>query len=180
YPFLSSGCILANDINYGFYTLELDLPQESWNSKVISNHNIYQENAGRGVVLRSPKGYCFQLGANTGGNFTLSRVVCESNAVSEEHVIQADLAVPLTGRSIISKNTSNNCYQMMINGSNQIYSALVPCPTIDPHVRTQLNNLIVDTPTKGLIIFNAFTGRCVRIQATDTGGFLVTNLSSCP
>lgn len=181
YPFLSSGCILANDIEYGFYTLELALPQDSWNSKVIVTENIYQENLGRGVVLRSPKGYCFQLGANANGDFTLSRIVCESNSVNEEMILQSDLAIPNLGKSIVAKNANDDCYQLVVNGANQLSSVLVPCPTIfDYNVKTQLNNLIVGTPTKGLILFNPTTQRCVRIQVTDLGAFSVSTLLSCP
>lgn len=181
YPFLSSGCILANDINHGFYTLELDLPQENWNSNVISNHNIYQDLVGRGIVLRSPNGNCFLVGANNVGNFTLTRVHCNSNAIAEEYVIKADIAIPLKDRSIISRNINDVCYQMKVNSSNQIISEMITCPSIlDPQVRIQDNNLIVDTPTKGIVLLNSGTGACVRIQATDSGAFLVTNLASCP
>lgn len=181
YPFLSSGCILANDIENGFYTLELDLPQESWDSEVIINENMYQEITGRGVVLRSPKGYCFQLGANPDGNFVLTRVVCQSNAVDEQYIYKADLALPVAGKTIISKNTEGDCYQLGLTNTNQITSASVPCPTIfDYSVKTNYDNVIVDTPTKGLVIFNPATGRCVRIRPTDNGLFNTTILSSCP
>jgi choice-of-anchor B domain-containing protein len=181
YPFLSSGCILAADIEYGFYTLELDLPQESWDSKVVVNQSVYQENPGRGIVLRSPKGYCFQLMTLPNGDFMLNRVVCQSNFVEEEYIYKADLALPVPGKSVISKNTEGNCYQLSLTGTNQITSIPVPCPSIfDYNVKTNLTNLIIDTPTKGLIIFNPVLGRCVRIRANDNGTFQMTNLSSCP
>lgn len=181
YPFLSSGCILANDIENGFYTLELDLPQANWDSKVILNQPIYQEIAGRGVVLRSPKGYCFRLDVNTSGNFVLTRIVCQSNSIDEKYLYRSDIAIPVPGKTVIAKNTNQSCFQLILGNLNQILSTPVPCPGVaEPSLRTNNGNLIIDTPTKGLILYNASLGQCVRIRANDNGTFNVVNLSSCP
>lgn len=181
YPFLSSGCILANDIENGFYTLELDLPQTSWNGMVTINENIFQENPSRGIVLRSPKGYCFQLGVNTSGNFTLTRIVCQHNNIDEKYIMRADLAIPIAGKSIIAKNSAGSCFQLSLNQNNQVISLPLSCPSpTDYSVKTNSGNLIVDTPTKGIILFNSVLQQCSRIQVRDNGTFLVTTLPSCP
>ena len=81
YPFMSHGCILANDIENGFYTLELDLPDPNDNGNVSMSEDLVQDISGKGIVLRSPKGYCFQVGVDTSGNITLTRMVCELSLI---------------------------------------------------------------------------------------------------
>ncbi|MFZ1702959.1 MAG: choice-of-anchor B family protein [Saprospiraceae bacterium] len=181
YPFLSSGCILANDIEFGFYTLELDLPDPQLESNVKINKSVYQSISGRGIVLRSNKGYCFRLGVNTSGNFELTRIVCQSNQVIEQYVYKADLSVTEVGETIISKNSFGSCYKLVISPTNEIMSQAISCPNLfSQNVNIGDSNLVIDTYTKGLVVFNPYTHMCVRIRANDDGTFSTSNLSSCP
>jgi choice-of-anchor B domain-containing protein len=180
YPFMSHGCILANDIENGFYTLELDLPDPNSHSTVTMNQDLFQGIAGRGLVLRSPKGYCYHVGANSSGNFTTTRIVCQSNSVEESYINKSDISF-ITGKSIVAKNSNGNCYKMGLSTLNQITSSSITCPQpTDPGVKTNNTNLIINTYTKGIILYNTFLSNCVRITVRDDGSFIVTNLSACP
>ena len=181
YPFMSSGCILATDIETGFYTLELDLPQESWNAHVKTDQNFYQSVASKGIVFRSPKGYCFRLDVNNSGIFSLTRIVCQSNTVNEKYIYHADLSVSGETSSFIAKSQSGNCYKISLNVNNQISGVGLVCPSVnEPIVQLNNSNLIIDTPTKGLVLYNDITKKCVRFTVTDNGTFVATELLSCP
>ncbi len=181
YPFMSTGCILATDIETGFYTLELDLPQVSWNANVKTDQNFYQSVASKGVVLRSPKGYCFRLDVNNSGQFILTRIVCQSNTVDEKYIYRADLSVTGQSSSFIAKSQSGSCYKISLSANNQISGVGVSCPAVnDAALQINNSNLIIDTPTKGLVLYNSLRQKCVRFTVTDAGTFVATELTDCP
>lgn len=180
YPFMSHGCILANDIENGFYTLELDLPDPNDNGNVSMSEDLVQDISGKGIVLRSPKGYCFQVGVDTSGNITLTRMVCESTSVVENYIYKSDISFA-NGKSIVAKNTNGNCYKMGLNTLNQVTGTSVTCPQpTTPSFRINNSNLIIDTYTKGIILYNTFLSNCVRLTVRDDGTFIATNLTGCP
>lgn len=183
FPFFDSGCILASDISEGFFTVTLDLPEPATNvtETIKITEDFYSETADRGVVLRSPKGYCFRIGVSGTGVITLTRIVCQSNSVQEGYILDADLDLSTPLKKFIIKGQTGTCYSLTINAANQITGTLVTCPLASATAaRISGLNLIIDTYTKGVIIRNSATGICHRLTASNAGSLIVTPLSACP
>ncbi len=183
FPFFNSGCILASDISEGFFTLTLDLPEPTIQvtETIKINEDFYAETADKGVVLRSPKGYCFRIGVSGSGVITLTRIVCQSNTVQEGYILDADLDLSTPLKKFIIKGQTGTCYSLSMNTANQIIGTLVSCPTASAtNTRISGLNLIIDTYTKGVIIRNPSTGICYRLTATNEGNMNVMPLNICP
>lgn len=183
FPFFDSGCILASDISEGFFTLMLDLPVPTTQitETIKINEDFYTETADKGVVLRSPKGYCFRIGFSGSGVITLTRIVCQSNTVQEGYIQDADLDLSTPSKKFIIKGQTGSCFSLTMNAANQITGTSVTCPaTSATAARISDLNLIIDTYTKGVIIRNPVTGICHRLTANNAGSFVITPLSACP
>lgn len=183
YPFFESGCIVASDISEGFFTLELDLPEvnDDVDQLIKVECDFYQELNNFGVVLRSPRGYCFRLKVSNSGLFSLERIVCQSNSIIESYIYNGDLAITEPTKKLIAKSPLGGCYSLNLDGTNDIFSMSVACPTSSACFTKLTNtNLIIDTYTKGIIIRNQYTGVCSRLTADNAGNIITTPLPVCP
>ncbi|MBP6693872.1 MAG: hypothetical protein KA161_01985, partial [Saprospiraceae bacterium] len=72
-------------------------------------------------------------------------------------------------------------YKMGLNTLNQVTGTSVTCPQpTTPSFRINNSNLIIDTYTKGIVLYNTFLSNCVRLTVRDDGTFIATNLTGCP
>lgn len=183
YPFLTSGCILASDINNGLFTLKMELPQSDGANpgKVssVKGGDLYFENAGQSIILRSEKGYCYRLVADANNNLTTQRTVCHVYNATNIQLENNDIAVSDAESGLVIVNGTGSCQRFRISDTGTFTSEGLNCSDIARPVKVHDSDLVVETYTKGLILKNQ-TGTCYRIRVNDSGNFIITPLTSCP
>lgn len=183
YPYLPSGCILASDITQGLFTFKLDIPVSDGINlgqvTALENTDLIFANSNRGVVLRSPKGYCFRLFLNSMGLINTERIICHKYGDPQTNIEKSDIAFNNTNNGIILKRTDGNCMKIKISASGVLFTQSTNCNQPINAVRLMTGDLVVETPTKGVILKDD-QGFCHRVTVDDYGFLNVLKLISCP
>jgi choice-of-anchor B domain-containing protein len=183
YPYLPSGCILASDITQGLFTFKVNMPvSDNSNPGKVSlakSADIIFEGNGKGLVLRSDKGYCFRLVVDVNGNLSTQRIVCHINNQQVISLEKNDLAFENASNGVILKDISGNCKKIKINSTGVLLTEALTCTNGNPQIKMQTSDLVIETFTKGLILKNT-NGVCFRITVNNAGNLQVLPLTSCP
>lgn len=183
YPFLPSGCILASDIDNGLFTLKLDMPvadgPNPGKTTLVKDADVLFSSSTKGVVMRSPKGYCFRLKVGTTGTFTTERIVCHVYNATSVTIEKNDLAFNSSSKGIVLKDSGGACWRMKVNASGSPFAQSVACTSVTPRMETVNHDLVIETYTKGLILKND-NGICYRLTINDAGQIQSAQLNTCP
>lgn len=182
FPFLPSGCLLASDIQNGLFTLTLDLPEDDGTSPgdvtLIENHNLAFISETNGVILRSEKGYCYKVKVNDSGQIVTQRVLCHTQDEVNIKLFKNDLAFRDEYLGILVKNNLGQCYKLKIDQTGQFVAENYTCNLYIHTVEVEEGDIIVETPTKGIIL--ASVQGCHRITVQNNGQLVITDLINCP
>jgi choice-of-anchor B domain-containing protein len=183
YPFLPSGCILASDITNGLFTMNLDLPVSNGNlpgkTFLSKNTDFIFERDTLAIVLRSEKGYCFRLTVDNSGSLITTRIICDDNNIPATKLEKNDLAFDNFLYSVVFKNPNGDCRKLKINTSGQLLTEQTTCTNTSQQVKFQNGDLIINTPTKGLILKDE-RNFCYRILVNNDGTLTSKLLITCP
>lgn len=182
YPFLPSGCILASDINNGLFTLNLDLPEDEGlvpgDVSLVENRNLSFTSGLNSVVLRSEKGYCFKIRVNDLGQIVTQRVLCHTLNENNIKLFKSDLAFNNYNLGVVVKNEIGNCFNLKMSDTGDFLAENILCSNTSDEVKVEQGDIIIETPTKGLILANRHG--CHRITVQNNGQLTTTPLNSCP
>ena len=182
YPYLPSGCILASDITQGMFTFKVDIPvSDGFNLgqvATLDNTDLSFANSNHGVVLRSPKGYCFRLNLDGFGTLNAQRIICHKYGDPQSNLSKSDIAFNNRNNGIILKRPDGNCMKVKISASGVLYTESVNC-NISNTVRVLTGDMVIETPTKGIVLKDS-QGFCHRVTVDDYGFLNVIKLNSCP
>lgn len=183
YPYLASGCVLASDINNGFFTMKMALPVSDGNNpgrvSSVKGGDLYFQNAGQSIILRSEKGYCYRLVVDLNGNLATQRTVCHVNNANAVSLENNDIAVSDSDLGLVLQDGTGSCRRFRVNSSGGLVSESMACTEVSRPVTMQNSDLIIETYTKGLIL-KSTAGTCYRIRVDNGGSFIITSLTSCP
>jgi len=180
YPFLPSGCILASDINNGLFTLNLDLSvddgAEAGAVSLVENRHLSFSSSLNSVVLRSEKGYCFKIKVNEVGDIFTQRILCHTNNETSVKLFKNDIAFNNKDLGVLIKNDLSEWYRLKMSDTGNFEAKNILCSTISDVVEIEQGDLIVETPTKGLIMANRHG--CHRILVQNSGHLIVVPLNT--
>ncbi len=183
YPFLPSGCILASDIDNGLFTLQLDFPVPDGNSPgkvtLVQNADMFFSSASKGVVLRSPKGYCFRIKVSAIGNISTERIVCHVYNQTSVQLQKNDLAFESATKGVVLKDSGGQCWRLRIGTSGSLFMQSTACAAATPRIEPINHDLVIETYTKGLVVKDD-NGICYRVTVDDGGNLQSLALNSCP
>lgn len=182
YPFLPSGCMIAADITQGMYTFKLDIPTENPTGFDELVENLESDfdisTSGKGLVLRTPSGYCYRLVIDALGNLTTERINCHVFNQVDAKIVHSDLSFSNQSFGLILKDANSNCFRTKVDNNGNLYKESVSCSS---GVKNTINNgdVFIETYTKGIILRNN-RNKCYRITVNDSGTIISTELTSCP
>lgn len=182
YPFLPSGCLLASDMSSGLHTYKLDLPVSDGATLGVINRSIgdvYISTSTKGVVLRSPSGYCYRVKTNSVGTQITERINCYINNQVDTRMYKSDLAFTLDTQGVVFKNSAGNCHRLAINDDGSLKTNSTSCPTTSNNTSFNNTDLFIETYTKG-IIMKSNHHLCYRVTVDDSGVLIKTLLNACP
>lgn len=182
YPFLPSGCILASDINNGLFTLELDIPANPTLTlgqvSLVDNSDLYAAGNNAGIILRSPKGYCYKLLVDQNGLST-QRVICHTYGESFVSIEKMDLAFNNHIYGPILQDVSGTCFRVKLNIDSNIEVESVGCIPSLNQVSVPSHKTYIASASYGIILKNEI-GACSRISVDDNGIIHKNTLQNCP
>lgn len=143
YPFLPSGCILASDINNGFFTMKTQFP------KINFDGNVDLPVASSGVIFRDSTNQLKLLNVNSSGQLTISSYT--GSTQNNYRVDSADVELISQTKNIYLKGANSKTYKLEISNSGNI--SILQTDDIAPLPKIIINNnLFIDNKEKGLIL----------------------------
>ena len=183
YPYLPSGCILASDITQGLFTFKVDIPVSDGVNlgqvSVLNNTDLIFANSNQGVVLRSPKGYCFRIYLNDAGFINTQRIICHKYNDPQSNIEKLDLAFNNTNNGVILKKPDGTCMKIKVTNASTVFALPTNCNQPINGVKVVTGDIVIETPTKGIVLKDD-QGFCHRVTVDDYGFLNVLKLISCP
>jgi len=182
YPYLPSGCILASDITQGLFTFKVDIPVSDGVNlgqvSVLNNTDLIFANSNQGVVLRSPKGYCFRIYLNDAGFINTQRIICHKYNDPQSNIEKLDLAFNNTNNGVILKKPDGTCMKIKVTNASTVFALPTNCNQTVNGLKVATGDIVIETPTKGIVLKDD-QGFCHRVTVDDYGFLNVLKLISC-
>ncbi len=184
YPYLPSGCILASDITQGMFTFKVEIPvSDGFNlgqvTSILEGTDLIFSNSNHGIVLRSPKGYCFRLFLDVAGNINTQRIICHKYGDPQTNIEKSDLAFNEEINGVILKRPDGTCMKIKVSNTSTLSAQQTNCNQFMNAMKVITGDIVIETPTKGLILKDKM-GFCHRVTVNDFGNLNVLKLISCP
>jgi hypothetical protein len=166
YPFLKSGCILASDITYGLYTLNIKLGEVEQSTGDIA---VFGDDYG--IVLPDNLGEKFKITLDQNSDILLSPYISTN---SETKVMNADYRMNKSVGGIFFKN-SNGSFKIHVNtdGILQVTSAALPSSDF---IKIEGYDFLVNDAGKGLLLTDS-NDKCWKLRIQE--GLLKAYASPC-
>lgn len=120
YPYLESGCILATDINTGFYTLNRILPQ----ANAVTDDIVLE--VGKGIVFKDSLDVLHRVTIDPMGT-VLSNVI--STAGPSVELKSSDLVFDVSTKGIVFETAFGAFYRMTVDNSGNLSTTSISSPS---------------------------------------------------
>lgn len=173
YPFLPSGCIVASDIQSGFYSFRLLLPPTR---DAIFDTDIILNVPGAGIFFRTNDNHLWKYNISTGGSLLKTLVVDEPANKIEFKNTNVKLTAPSSG--IILRNPIGEYYKLTVSVSGAVSATPIlaaDLPTTASTIMTE--EMYLSQHSAGLKL-TAPDGTCHMIRILS-GGLTGSELVPC-
>ncbi len=165
YPYLPSGCIIASDISYGLYTMNIELGEV----KQTSGDLLLLDGK---LVQKDLLGNTFAIGVDINEEVEVTPYV---SSTVETKLIKSDFHLETSNSGIYFKAESGNTVKLTVNtdGTINISQATPPLSTF---AEVQQGDLIIENVGKGVILTDS-NGDCWKLRVEDNS--LVSYKAPC-
>ncbi|MFM2392679.1 MAG: hypothetical protein RLZZ546_661 [Bacteroidota bacterium] len=165
YPFLPSGCILASDINNGFFTMKTKFPKINFNGNLDLSSTV-----GAGIIFKDSLNQLKHLFVNSVGVLTVANYT--GSLQNNYRADSADVEIVTPLRNIYLKGNNEKIYKVEISNTGNFF--LSQAETTIPLPKTSIsNNIFIDNKEKGLILTSS-NGQRWKATITKAGNLKTT------
>ncbi len=164
YPFFDSGCIVASDINNGFFSFNMPTPPpaDPIPEILVDNTTLVIDDSNKGIVFTQCDGTMKVAKVDNAGDIVLSNISAITNPVE---VKNSDLILTSPGSSLVLKSPNGTYYEIGVDASNNIYTTSV---FLSPGKVVSMQDIMFDSFARGIVL-NSDDSRIVNIVINGLG-----------
>lgn len=171
YPFLPSGCLLANDISHGLQTLRMTIIPEARTKSM--DGDIVIDDPTKGVIFTTPDDLTIRLFVQNDG--TLDTVQLATVPSDLMHLKNSNLEINTSGNGLVLRSPNGKYHKIIVDDIGEFSTS--PVSMISPkNLDLENQDIYFSQYRSGLILQNTL-GTCYHYTLGDGGAVEVTTIS---